>query len=104
LLEAARQYQSGIEAIPGLRLVGKPQAGILVYTSDTLDILKIAENLIAEIGTALIVVPDIPGIHTLLQPIQHHKQVERYLTTLSRVTDSVRRGEGRGATKDHSYS
>jgi sphinganine-1-phosphate aldolase len=104
LREAARQYQTGIEAIPGLRLVGKAEAGILVYTSDTLDILKIEENLIAAIGTPLIVVPHIPGIHMLLQPIQHHRQVEHYLTTLSRVTDGVRRGEGRGAAKDHSYA
>ena len=104
LLDAARQYQRGIEAIPGLRLVGKPEAGILVYTSDTLDILKIADNLIAAVGTPLIVVPEIPGIHMLLQPIQHPKQVEHYLTTLSRVTDSVRRGEDRVAVKDHSYA
>lgn len=104
LLDAARQYQSGIEAIAGLRLVGKPEAGILVYTSDTLDILKIAENLIAAIGTPLIAVPYIPAIHMLLQPVQHPKQVEHYLTTLARVTDTVRRGQGRGAAKDHSYA
>jgi glutamate/tyrosine decarboxylase-like PLP-dependent enzyme len=45
VMETSRKLQAGINGIEGLRVIGKPDMGIVAFTSDTLDIFEVGDAL-----------------------------------------------------------
>ena len=92
LLETQARLVAGVEAIEGLRLLTKPEAGVVVYTSDEFDIRAVAEGL-GERGHAIGVVKDPPAIHHLMEPVEDYRFIDSYLASLGEIVDEVRSGK-----------
>jgi glutamate/tyrosine decarboxylase-like PLP-dependent enzyme len=86
------RFKAGIEAIPGLRVLGDPVMTLFGYTSDTLDLFAIAKGL-TERGW--LVFPDewpVKAIRFMQSP-GHEPYIDRYLADLREVAELVRSGE-----------
>ncbi len=92
LLRTQARLVEGVEAIPGLRLLTRPEAGIVVYTSDELDIGAVAEGLV-ERGHAIGRVKQPPAIHHLMEPSEDDRFLDGYLASLAEVVEEVRAGK-----------
>ncbi|MFN8621510.1 MAG: aminotransferase class V-fold PLP-dependent enzyme [Chloroflexota bacterium] len=85
------RFRAGIDAIPGLRVLGDPAMTVFGYTSDTLDIFAIAAGL-TERGW--MVFPDewpVKAIRFMQSP-GHEPYIDRYLADLREVAEEVRSG------------
>jgi len=91
-LDYMDRFQAGIDAIPGLRVLGRPAMTVFGYTSDTLDLFAIAKGL-TERGW--LVFPDEWPVRAIrfMQSPGHEPYVDRYLADLREVTELVRSGE-----------
>lgn len=85
------RFRAGIDAIPGLRVLGDPAMTVFGYTSDTLDIFAIAKGL-TERGW--MVFPDEWPVRAIrfMQSPGHEPYIDRYLADLREVADLVRSG------------
>ena len=86
-------YVDGIEAL-GLRMIARPDFSIINYTSDELDIFKVAEAM-APKGWLPGLTQDPKGMHAMLSML-HDKALEPFLADLGSALKHVRaNGEGR---------
>lgn len=85
------RFQAGIDAIPGLRVLGAPVMTLFGYTSDTLDIFAIAKGM-TERGW--LVFPDEWPVRAIrfMQSPGHEPYIDRYLADLREVAELVRSG------------
>ncbi len=81
----------GIARIAGLRLLTEPEAGIIVYTADALDIVAVADGM-TERGfpSRWLVRPH--AIHLMISPNGDLDTVAEYLGALGVVVDAVKKG------------
>jgi glutamate/tyrosine decarboxylase-like PLP-dependent enzyme len=86
------RFRAGIDAIPGLRVLGDPAMTVFGYTSDTLDIFAIAKGLT---DRGWMVFPDEWPVRAIrfMQSPGHEPYIDRYLADLREVADLVRSGE-----------
>jgi glutamate/tyrosine decarboxylase-like PLP-dependent enzyme len=91
-LDYMDRFRAGIEAIPGLRVLGDPAMTVFGYTSDTLDIFTIAKGLTDH---GWMVFPDEWPVRAIrfMQSPGHEPYIDRYLADLREVADLVRTGE-----------
>lgn len=81
----------GISRIPGLRLLTEPEAGILVYTSDELDIVALADGM-TERGFPSRWLTRPQAIHLMISPNGDLDTAAEYLEALGTVAAAVRSG------------
>ncbi len=103
VLEVTDQLARGIEAIPELRLLAPPEAGILVFTSDTIDIVAVSDGL-SERGFHSRWNREPPAIHLLISPVSEPRMITDYLDALADVVDGVRRGTISRVSSDAVYA
>ena len=87
-----RRLWDGIEAIPGLEVMGKPQMSVFGITSRTLDVFAIADGLEARGWHVFRDTFPVPAIRFMQSP-GHEPYVDRYLADLAEVADLVRQGK-----------
>lgn len=85
------RFRAGIDAIPGLRVLGAPAMTVFAYTSETLDLFAIAQGL-TERGW--MVFPDEWPVRAIrfMQSPGHEPYIDRYLADLREVAELVRSG------------
>ena len=88
--EARERIEQGIEAIPGFRVHGRPQLGLLAYGSDDVDPHAVWGRLTKR-GWFTGVVTEPKGIHLMLSPA-HAEVADAYLEDLREVVAEVRGG------------
>ena len=99
----AEALARGIEQIPGLRLLTECEAGILVYTSDELDVPAIADGL-SERGFPSRWLKGPIAIHLMISPNGDLETVATYLDTLAEVVQAVRAGTVKRRTEKQVYA
>lgn len=85
------RFRAGIDAVPGLRVLGDPAMTVFAYTSESLDLFAIAQGL-SERGW--MVFPDEWPVRAIrfMQSPGHEPYIDRYLADLREVADLVRNG------------
>jgi len=87
IMETTRALVDGVNAIPGLKVLGKPDMSVFAFTSDTVDIYAVADGLEAT-GWY----PDRqqlpPSIHCMVTPA-HRDIVKPYLADLQKAVAGV---------------
>ena len=91
VLRTQARLVEGIEAIPELRLLVKPEAGVVVYTADELDIAAVAEGMV-ERGHVIGRGKEPAAIHHLMEPTEDDRFLNGYLASLAEVVGEVRSG------------
>lgn len=81
----------GIEQIPGLRLLTPSESGILVYTSDELDVVALSDGM-SERGFPSRWLKGPLAIHLMISPNGDLETVAAYLDALAEVSREVRAG------------
>jgi glutamate/tyrosine decarboxylase-like PLP-dependent enzyme len=91
-LQYMARFKAGINATPGLEVMGDPAMTVFAYTSRTLDIFAVADGL--EQRGWLVTRDTWPvGAIRFMQSPGHAPYVDRYLADLAEVAELVRRGE-----------
>lgn len=91
-LEHIQRFQAGIDAIDGLRVLGRPAMTLFAYGSDDLDVFAIAEGLMERGWMVSRDTWPRPAIR-FMQSLGHAPRFDPYLTDLAEVVDAVRRGD-----------
>lgn len=99
----AEALARGIEQIPGLRLLNESEAGILVYTSDELDVPAIGDGM-TERGFPSRWLKGPIAIHLMISPNGDLETVATYLDVLAEVTQAVRAGTVKRRTEKQVYA
>ena len=86
------RLETAIDDLDELRVVGRPQLGLIAYTSDTIDIHAVAERL-SDRGWFSPRLDDPPAVHLMLSP-EHAGVIDLYISDLR---DAVRRVAASGA-------
>jgi glutamate/tyrosine decarboxylase-like PLP-dependent enzyme len=101
-MKTTRALIDGIDAIDGLRVLGRPDVTVFAYASDRLDIYAVADGL-AGLGWYVNRQSTPPSIHLKVDPM-HAAVVDDYLADLARVTKRVAAGEIRSAATPVRYA
>ncbi|MCZ7526229.1 MAG: aminotransferase class V-fold PLP-dependent enzyme [Acidimicrobiia bacterium] len=92
LLDATRRFREGIDAIPGLHVLGDPVASVLAFGSDTLDVMAVGD-VMDDRGWHLDRQHGPDALHLMVSPA-HDAVVDTFLADLR---DAVaHHGESRG--------
>lgn len=98
VLETTAKIRSGIESIPGLRVTGDPDASVLAFGSDTLDVMAVGD-VMDDRGWHLDRQKDPTALHLMVSP-KHSEIVEEFLADLR---DAVaHHGRARGTEAGYS--
>jgi sphinganine-1-phosphate aldolase len=89
IMESATRLKRGIEAIDGLRILGKPPMSVFAFTSDSIDIYALAEAMEAR-GWHLDRQQLPPSLHLMVTPA-HERVVDSFLHDLAASAEAVRR-------------
>jgi glutamate/tyrosine decarboxylase-like PLP-dependent enzyme len=89
-------YRRGLEAVEGLRILGKPHLSIVAFTADDVDVFRVAEAM-EKRGWLPGLLQQPKAIHRMLSLIQA-PSLDEYLADLKAALAAVR-GEGRAAAK-----
>ena len=89
-------YRAGIEAIPGLKVLGNPHLSIVAYGSDEFDVFRVAE-LMAPKGWLPGLLQQPHGIHRMMSMV-HAVSIDEYLADVREAVAQVR-AEGATASK-----
>ena len=100
IMELAREYRRGIEAI-GLAVVGDPDLSILCFTSNEFDMLRVSEVMAAR-GWLPGLVREPRSMHLMLSML-HAPAREDYLRDLRDAVAQVRQEGGKTAKVDVTY-
>lgn len=95
--DLSERLQRGIAAIPGLRLVGRPDMTLFAFTSDTLDIFAIADRL-SERGWYVDRQNEPKSIHLVVTP-NHERAADPFLRDLAEAAEQVA-GRNAGAPSE----
>jgi glutamate/tyrosine decarboxylase-like PLP-dependent enzyme len=90
VLEATRRIAQGVGAIEGLRVLGRPEAGVVAFTSDTVDVLALGDAM-AQRGWHLDRQQMPPALHMILSPV-HRPLGQRFLSDLAEAAAGLRDG------------
>ena len=101
ILKGRKAICDGIEAIPGLEVLGRPEGPHFAFKAEGLDILAVADGLMAcgwaiNIGTK-------PDAVLLMLSCHHHEAAEEFLADLRDVVDAVRSGALKAKGEDEVY-
>lgn len=90
-LQHIRRFQSAIDSIDGLRILGQPAMTVFAYTSDELDVFAIAKGLT---DRGWMVSRDTWPRPTIrfMQSLGHAPRFDPYLADLAQVVEEVREG------------
>jgi sphinganine-1-phosphate aldolase len=103
MLATTRALRTGIERIPGLRVLGDPIMYVFAFAGEGLDILALGRAM-EERGWFLGQQPtDPPSLHLVLTPI-HAEIVDRFLEDLAAATDAVRGSVLPASVRGSSYA
>ncbi|SEU14232.1 pyridoxal phosphate-dependent decarboxylase family protein [Stigmatella erecta] len=91
VLAAADRLTQGIHAIPGLRVLGKPQIGVFAFGSDSLNVYELGDAMDAR-GWKLDRQQNPPALHCMLTP-SHERIVEPLLADLRDCASRLAAGE-----------
>jgi sphinganine-1-phosphate aldolase len=91
VLSAAQRLIEGIHAIPGLRVLGKPQIGVFSFGSDTLNVYELGDAMDAR-GWKMDRQQGPPALHCMLTP-SHERIVEPLLADLRDCASRLAAGE-----------
>ena len=80
VIRTREQLEAAIDDIGALRVVARPQLGLIAYTSDTIDIYAVAERL-SEKGWFSPRLDDPPAVHLMLSP-EHRTVIDEYIADL----------------------
>ncbi len=89
VMETARRLMDGINAIPGLQVMGEPDASIFSFASDGVDIYAVADAMDAK-GWQLDRQQMPPKLHLVVTPA-HEEIADTFLADLEAATSSVAR-------------
>ncbi|MEI6622790.1 MAG: aminotransferase class V-fold PLP-dependent enzyme [Actinomycetes bacterium] len=92
LMATTEKIKAGIEAIPGLRIMGKPIGPLLTFTSDTIDTYAVCD-LMDDRGWNLDRNTNPNGLHMMISPL-HAQVADEFLADLRWAV--ANRGESRG--------
>ena len=87
-----KRWWAGIEAIDGLRVMGRPVMGVFAVTSDTLDMFAIGKGMEERGWLVFADSHPIPALRYMQSP-GHEPFVDAYLADLREVADLVRSGQ-----------
>lgn len=90
VLDTAAAMQRGVQAIPGLRVLGKPDMGVFAFSSDTLNVYELGDAMDAR-GWKLDRQMDPPALHCMVSPA-HAKVLDLFLEDLRQCTASLSSG------------
>ncbi len=95
------RYKAGIEATPGVHLIGQPHLSIVAYGSDEFDVFRVAE-LMATKGWLPGLLQRPKGIHRMMSMV-HAPSLDEYLADLRTAIGSVRAERPAQATLKATY-
>jgi glutamate/tyrosine decarboxylase-like PLP-dependent enzyme len=96
--DAVRGFQTGIAAIPGMRVIGEPVMSVFAFTSDAVDPFGIADRM-EEKGWCLDRQNDPDAMHMMVSP-RHLDIVDEFLADLREAAASA----GESAQREARYS
>jgi glutamate/tyrosine decarboxylase-like PLP-dependent enzyme len=93
--DTTRKLQRGIEAIPGLRVLGEPAMSVFAFGSDSLDIFAVGDGM-DERGWHLDRQKGPDALHLMVSP-EHEKVADRFLGDLRQAAAAPGRSKGKEA-------
>ena len=94
-------YKSGIEDIPGLKILGDPHLSIVAFGSDEVDEFSVAE-LMSKKGWLPGLVQKPKGIHRMMSMI-HQPSLDEYLSEVRAAVGIVRQSQPKASTLKATY-
>ena len=94
-------YKSGIEDIPGLKILGDPHLSIVAFGSDEVDVFSVAE-LMSKKGWLPGLVQKPKGIHRMMSMI-HQPSLDEYLSEVRAAVGIVRQSQPKASTLKATY-
>lgn len=88
LMEFIDAYRAGVEAIPGLRVLGDPHVSVVAFAADDIDLFRVAE-LMSDNGWLPGLLKEPQAIHRLMSLV-HAPVLEEYLVDLRHAVEAVR--------------
>ncbi len=101
LAEMVDAYVAGITAIDGLEMVADPDLSIINFTSRTVDMALVAEEMSAR-GWLVGMTRAPIGLHAMMS-LFHAPVIDQYLADLTAAVDAARAQEGRNSTMKATY-
>jgi glutamate/tyrosine decarboxylase-like PLP-dependent enzyme len=101
LMSFIDDYKAGVEAISGLRILGKPHLSIVAFGSDEVDVFRVAE-VMSEKGWLPGLVQQPRAIHRMMSMI-HADSKDEYLSDLRAAVGVVRQAHPQSASIKASY-
>ncbi len=102
VVETRERLEAAIDDIEGLRVVARPQLGLIAYTSDSLDIHSIADRL-SEKGWFSPRLDDPPAVHLMLSP-EHRRVIDDYIADLRDAARAVSMSRARAPSAHTRYN
>jgi glutamate/tyrosine decarboxylase-like PLP-dependent enzyme len=90
IMRTRQGIESGIKAIDGLHVWGKPDLGLIAYGSEEVDIVAVANGM-RQVGWFVVQIHQPKGLHLMLTPA-HASIVDPYLEDLATVVAGVKTG------------
>jgi glutamate/tyrosine decarboxylase-like PLP-dependent enzyme len=91
ILATADKLLAGIRAIPGLRVLGEPHAGVFAFTSDSLNVYELGDAMEAR-GWKLDRQQKPPALHCMITPA-HERIADTLLADLRDCASRLSAGE-----------
>jgi sphinganine-1-phosphate aldolase len=88
VIQARQKIEAGLQDIGDLDVYGGPQLGLICFGSDVIDILAVAERMMAK-GWISARTQSPPGLHLMLSP-KHLEVADDYLADLREAVGAVR--------------
>jgi len=98
ILDTVKKLRAGIQAIPGLHIVGDPDASLMAFGSDEFDIMAVGD-IMDDKRWHLDRQKNPAALHMMVTP-NHAKIVEQFLTDLGKAVAD--RGTSRGVAARYS--
>jgi glutamate/tyrosine decarboxylase-like PLP-dependent enzyme len=98
VMQTRQKLIDGIRAMPELTIVGEPHLATFSFTSETIDIFAVANEL-AQMGWYISRISDPHGIHQMVN-LAHEPIVQEYLDDLERAVKRVRKLSLRAENQD----
>jgi glutamate/tyrosine decarboxylase-like PLP-dependent enzyme len=98
ILDTTRKLRAGIDAIPGLHVIGSPDASLVAFGSDTLDVTAVGD-VMDDKGWHLDRQVNPTALHMMVTP-NHAKIADRFLADLRQA--AAHHGESRGVKARYS--
>jgi glutamate/tyrosine decarboxylase-like PLP-dependent enzyme len=102
-LETTRALRTGIERIPGFRILGDPAMYLFAFASDRHDVMAVADAMAERCWHLGRQPTDPPSLHVVLTPV-HTRIVGSFLKDLEDVAATVARAGGRRPAAGPSYA